>query len=168
MARSRNNLKRVQLKYHAEYYDYLHNNIRCWRLISQFLDIAQLHEYIDWAWLTFARKLQKTQFLIYTLLWSWKLRKFGQNYLTIKCKGKTQWSEYASELDRPRDLRLSAKLVPTFSDRGCYVVSATDPYGGILGFLDRSRYFFFQVAPQLYPRGWLDPVPETLLSQKIW
>jgi hypothetical protein len=25
-----------------------------------------------------------------------------------------------------------------------------DPYGRILGFLDRSRYFFFQVAPQLY------------------
>jgi hypothetical protein len=26
-------------------------------------------------------------------------------------------------------------------------------YGRILGFLDRSRYFFFQVAPQLYSRG---------------
>jgi hypothetical protein len=25
-----------------------------------------------------------------------------------------------------------------------------DPYGRILGFLDRSRYFFFQVASQLY------------------
>jgi hypothetical protein len=25
------------------------------------------------------------------------------------------------------------------------VVSVTDPYGRILGFLDRSRYFFFQV-----------------------
>jgi hypothetical protein len=24
---------------------------------------------------------------------------------------------------------------------GCYVVSVTDPYGRILGFLDRSRYF---------------------------
>jgi hypothetical protein len=29
------------------------------------------------------------------------------------------------------------------------VVSVTDPYGRILGFLDRSHYFFFQVAPQL-------------------
>jgi hypothetical protein len=26
-------------------------------------------------------------------------------------------------------------------------------YGRIIGFLDRSRYFFFQVAPQLYSRG---------------
>jgi hypothetical protein len=30
--------------------------------------------------------------------------------------------------------RLSAKLVPTFEDRGCYVVSMTDPYSRILGF----------------------------------
>jgi hypothetical protein len=30
-------------------------------------------------------------------------------------------------------------------------------------FLDRSRYFFFQVAPQLYSRGWVDPVPDPLL-----
>jgi hypothetical protein len=32
---------------------------------------------------------------------------------------------------------MSAKLVPTFADRGCRVVSATDPHGFILGFLDR-------------------------------
>jgi hypothetical protein len=28
-----------------------------------------------------------------------------------------------------------------FAVRGCHVVSVTDPYGLILGFLDRSRYF---------------------------
>jgi hypothetical protein len=28
-----------------------------------------------------------------------------------------------------------------FADRGCHVVSVTDPYGRILPFLDRSRYF---------------------------
>jgi hypothetical protein len=50
---------------------------------------------------------------------------------------QTLWSESASELYRPRDSRLSAKLVPTFADRGCHVVSVTGPYGGILGFLDR-------------------------------
>jgi hypothetical protein len=31
--------------------------------------------------------------------------------------------------------------VPTFADKGCHVVSVTGPYGSILGFLDRSRYF---------------------------
>jgi hypothetical protein len=37
------------------------------------------------------------------------------------------WS--ASELYRSSDRRLSAKLVPTFADRWCHVVSATDPHG---------------------------------------
>jgi hypothetical protein len=35
---------------------------------------------------------------------------------------------------RRSDCQLSA-------DRGCHVVSVMDPYGSILGFLDRSRYF---------------------------
>jgi hypothetical protein len=30
---------------------------------------------------------------------------------------------------RPSDRRLSAKLVPTFADRECRVVNATDPHG---------------------------------------
>jgi hypothetical protein len=51
------------------------------------------------------------------------------------------------------DRHLYEKLVPIFADRGCHVVSVTNPYGRNLGFLDRSRYFFFQVAPQLYSRG---------------
>jgi hypothetical protein len=70
--------------------------------------------------------------------------------------------ESANQLYRPRERRLSAKLVPTFADRG-YHVSVTYRYGRILGFLDRSRYFFFVVAPQLYSRGWVDPVPDPLL-----
>jgi hypothetical protein len=59
-----------------------------------------------------------------------------------------------------------AKLVPTFADRGCHVVSVTDAHGRILGLLDRSHYLFFQVAPQLYSRGWKDPVPDPLLLRK--
>jgi hypothetical protein len=35
------------------------------------------------------------------------------------------WPESASELYRPSDRRLLAKLVPTFADRGCRVVSVT-------------------------------------------
>jgi hypothetical protein len=40
---------------------------------------------------------------------------------------------------RPRDRRLSAKLVPTLADRGCRVVSATNSPQSFfnLGFLDR-------------------------------
>jgi hypothetical protein len=47
------------------------------------------------------------------------------------------------------------------------VVSVTDSYGRVLGFLDRSRYFFFQVAPQLDSRGRVDPVPDPLLSENL-
>jgi hypothetical protein len=50
---------------------------------------------------------------------------------------QTPWPESAGELCRPRDRRLSAKLVPIFADRRCHVVSVTDPYGRNLGFLDR-------------------------------
>jgi hypothetical protein len=53
------------------------------------------------------------------------------------CALNTPWREFTSELYRQIDCRLSAKLVPTFTDRICYVVSVTDPYGRILGFLDR-------------------------------
>jgi hypothetical protein len=51
---------------------------------------------------------------------------------------KTLWPESVSELYWPSDHRLSAKLLPTFADRGCHVVSMTDPYGCILSFLDQS------------------------------
>jgi hypothetical protein len=33
----------------------------------------------------------------------------------------------------------------------------TDPYGHILGFPDRRRYFLFKVTPQLYSRGCVAP-----------
>jgi CBS-domain-containing membrane protein len=59
----------------------------------------------------------------------------------ITTNKQTPWFESASELYRPSVRRLSAKLVPTFAERGYHVVSVTDPYGRILGFLDRSRYF---------------------------
>jgi hypothetical protein len=86
------------------------------------------------------------------------------NVLSIS-KNQTPWPESANELYRSSDNRLSPKLVPTVADRRCHVVSLTDPNGRILGFLDRSRYFFFQVAPQLYSRGWVDLVS---YQQHLW
>jgi hypothetical protein len=41
---------------------------------------------------------------------------------------------------------MSTKLVPTFADGGCRVVSATDPYGHILAFLDSTLYVLNVVA----------------------
>jgi hypothetical protein len=75
----------------------------------------------------------------------------GNNSKNGRAVGRKR-PESASELYRPSGRRLSAKLVPTTAYRGCHVVSAKDPYGRIVAFIDRSRYFF-QVAPQLYSRG---------------
>jgi CBS-domain-containing membrane protein len=58
---------------------------------------------------------------------------------------KIPWPESASKLFRPSDRHLSAKLVSTFAEKGCHVVSVTDTYGRILGFLDQS--YAKQVMP---------------------
>jgi hypothetical protein len=60
---------------------------------------------------------------------------FSDEIIKIKLN-QTPWPESASELYRPKDRRSSEKLVPTIADRGCHVVSVTDPYGRIFGFLD--------------------------------
>jgi hypothetical protein len=61
---------------------------------------------------------------------------------------------------------LVAKLVSTLADKGCHVVSVTDPHGGIQDFIDRSRYFFLRVARQLHSRGRVNLVPDPLLLRK--
>jgi hypothetical protein len=99
-----------------------------------------------------------------------RLTGYGRGILTILHTGKastqlkknTPWSESASELYRASDRRLSAKWLPTCADRRCHVVSVTDlrPYSR---FSRQVPLFFYQVAPQLYSRGWVDPVPDPLL-----
>jgi hypothetical protein len=49
----------------------------------------------------------------------------------------------STELYRLSNRNLSVKLVSTFADRG-----------------------FFQIAPQMYSRSWVDPVPDPLLLRK--
>jgi hypothetical protein len=87
-------------------------------------------------------------------------------WTVINKQKQTNSVVWVRERTIPSDRRLSAKLLQTFADRGCHVVSVMDPYGRILDFQDRSRYFFFQVAPQLYSRGWVDPVTDPLLLRK--
>jgi hypothetical protein len=76
---------------------------------------------------------------------------------------KTLWSESASELYRPSDHRLSAKWLPTFCGER---VPRGQPDGSLLPYSQFSRQeplLFYQVAPQLYSGGWVDPVPDPLL-----
>jgi hypothetical protein len=42
-----------------------------------------------------------------------------------------------------------------------------DPHDRILGFLDQSCYYSFQVAPQLYSRGWVDSAPDPLSENLV-
>jgi hypothetical protein len=65
--------------------------------------------------------------------WNEKVETYNQ-YIKLK----TPWPESASELYLPSDRRLSAKLVATFADRGCHIVSVTDPYGRNLSFIYRK------------------------------
>jgi hypothetical protein len=48
-------------------------------------------------------------------------------------------------------LLLVSEVTANFlADRVCHMVIVTNPYGRILGFLDRNRYYFFQAAAQFY------------------
>jgi hypothetical protein len=80
-------------------------------------------------------------------------------YVLPKLHGLSPRANYTG---RAIDRRLSAKWLPTFANKGCHVVSVTDPYGHILG-SRQEPLLFYQVAPQLYSRGWVNPVPDTVL-----
>jgi hypothetical protein len=50
----------------------------------------------------------------------------------------TPWPESVSEIYQLIDCCLSAKLVATFADRGCHMVSVTNPHSRNLSFLTRA------------------------------
>jgi hypothetical protein len=67
---------------------------------------------------------------------------------SVDCSPQANYTDRATAACRQ-------SLVPTFADRVCRMVSATDPQAVNFGFLDRSRYFL-EIAPQLSSRGWVD------------
>jgi hypothetical protein len=56
--------------------------------------------------------------------------------------------------------------LPPFVGEGCRVVIGTGPYGDLCRFLDQIHYMFIQVAPQLYPQSWMDPVSVPVFLSK--
>jgi hypothetical protein len=91
-----------------------------------------------------------------------RLRKWNMTYKPNKLHDLSQREIYTDQTTAAC-WRSDCQL---FADRGCHVVNVKDPYGRILGFLDRSLYFSSKVAPQLYSRGWVDPVPDPVLLRK--
>jgi hypothetical protein len=61
------------------------------------------------------------------------------------------------------------------ADRGCRVVRATNPHGRYFRFSRREPLLSFQVAPQLFSWGWVDPVSDRnrtrdliICIQELW
>jgi hypothetical protein len=69
-----------------------------------------------------------------------------------------------SELYRPSDHRLSAKLVPTLADRGCRIVSATNPHGRFF----RPQPLFPWNSFSIILMRLSGPRSRPTTSQKIW
>jgi hypothetical protein len=81
-------------------------------------------------------------------------------------KKKPPWPKSASELYRPSDRRLSAKLVPAFADRRMSRSQRGVSPTAVISVFRPEPLLFFQVATQLYSRDWVDPVPGLLLLRK--
>jgi hypothetical protein len=62
----------------------------------------------------------------------------GKNVFKLK---KTPWSSPRANYNDRVTAACRRSDCLLFADIGCHVVSVTDSYGRILGFLDRSRYF---------------------------
>jgi hypothetical protein len=79
---------------------------------------------------------------------------------------RSLWFYSATELHRLSDLlgrlvsNFRVELVPCLVQRIPTVVN--------LCFLEQSPYIFIQIAPRLSSRGWVDTIPDTIASQKIW
>jgi hypothetical protein len=77
---------------------------------------------------------------------------------------KTKFRERTIPTEQPPFInKVSVNLLWTERSR---VVSTAYTHGRNLSYLYLSLYFFFQVSPQLNPRGGVDPVPDPLLFRK--
>jgi hypothetical protein len=84
---------------------------------------------------------------------------------TKKLRG---FSPQANYTDRASDRSLSAKLVPNLADRGCRVVSATDPHSRNLGFLDPGPLLLHSSSSSIILTRLSGPRSRPTTSQKIW
>jgi hypothetical protein len=58
--------------------------------------------------------------------------------------------------------------VSTFADRGCRVVSVTDPYGRILGFLDLESLLVLPSSSSVVLTRLSGPRSRPTTTQKMW
>jgi hypothetical protein len=84
----------------------------------------------------------------------------------VNTKLKTKLRGFSSQANYSNH-PLSAKLVPTFADRGCRVVSATDPTAVKLGFLDVEQLLFHSSSSSVIFMRLSGPRSGPIISQKI-
>jgi hypothetical protein len=97
------------------------------------------------------------------------LTKFYIHLITLEfIKKKTLWPEFASELYRPSDRRLSAKLIQTFADRG---VSRSYREGSLLPYSWISRpksLLFISSSSSIVLMRLSGQRSRPTISQKMW
>jgi hypothetical protein len=115
--------------------------LRYWVISEQsaysYLTLFPKFKYID----DLISEMMKAVVMNYSLLWhvGCGLKLFLR---TKKGGGGTNSMVWVRERTIPTERPpLVGEVIAKFADRGWHVVSATDPYGRIHGFLDRSRYF---------------------------
>jgi hypothetical protein len=77
-------------------------------------------------------------------------------------------SPRANYIYRPSDRRLSAKLVQTFADRGCHVVSVTDPIRQYFRFSRPEPLLFLPSSSSVVLTSLSGPRSRPATSQEIW
>jgi hypothetical protein len=92
----------------------------------------------------------------------------GQRNSEVFCYKKNSVVLVRKRTIRPSDRSLPAKLVPTLADRGCRVVSATDPHGRNLGFFDPEPLLFHSSSSSIILTRLSGPRSRPTSSQKIW
>jgi hypothetical protein len=94
--------------------------------------------------------------MVLNLVWEFNVR-----HTFLNCD-KVQFSFPTKKKKKKKNHGLSPRA--NYTDRATAACRRSDcQLLRNLGFLDRCRYFFYQVAPQLYSRGWVDPVLGPLL-----
>jgi hypothetical protein len=111
----------------------------------------------------------------YILICEWCEGSRETSYVLWRYGGDSQtdltpwlWSESKLYKTIPSDRCLSAKLVLTFADRGCRVVSAMDPQDRFLDFLDPELLLFYSSSSTFILTRMSGPRSRHTTSQKIW
>jgi hypothetical protein len=84
------------------------------------------------------------------------------------CTSLTPWPQSASELYQPSDCRFSAKLVLTFADRECRVVSSADPLRSHSRCSRLEPLLFFSSSSSVVLTRVSGPRTRPTTSQEIW